>query len=125
MLSLWCTDANVTFIRRLVFFLVLISKISGQNLNFKLKLIFLNFTIDQLNNGTRLEELGYGYKVDIFDFDPEKLKEGINKVLNDEKLKQKMIEASKRIQNNNGIEIVCNRLIEMAQKGEKKSNCKS
>ena len=88
-------------------------------MNKKDKFKYANFFLNQLNNGPRLEETGYGYYVDVFDFDANKLKEGILKVLNDKELKQKMLKASKRIKNNNGIELVCERLIKMANEIQK------
>ena len=82
-------------------------------------ILALPLFVDQLNNAVRLEERAYGYKVDVFDFKPDELRNGILKVLNDRELKEKMTRASRRMQNNNGLEIACDRLVQMLKKFEK------
>lgn len=82
-------------------------------------MLALPLFVDQLNNAVRLEECGYGYKVDVFDFKPDELRNGILKVLNDRELKEKMTKASRRIQNNNGLGIACDAMVQIIKKLEK------
>lgn len=92
--------------------------------HFGVPMLALPLFVDQLNNAVRLEECGYGYKVDVFDFKPDELRNGILKVLNDHELKEKMAKASKRIQNDNGVSRACNAMVQLIKKFEKceKSN---
>lgn len=90
--------------------------------HFGVPMLTLPLYVDQLNNSARLQELGLGYQVDVFDFKPDELRDGILKVLNDHELKAKMVKASSRIRNNNGLEIACDRLVQMLEI-KKPKNC--
>ena len=53
---------------------------------------------DQVNNGKRLEETGYGYQLDPNDIDETKLADIIERALSNEKMSEKLRTASERIQ---------------------------
>jgi len=58
---------------------------------------------DQYDNAQRLEEKGYGVRLEPYDCTEEELLSAIEKLLNDEELKTKLSEASKRISSDKGL----------------------
>ncbi len=53
---------------------------------------------DQYDNAQRIEEKGFGIRLNPYDFEENVLQESIEKLLNDEKLAQKLAKISERIQ---------------------------
>lgn len=71
-----------------------------------------NLLFGQINNAVRLEETGFGYRLDPMSFTGEQLIEKVTKALNDENLKRKMKQASERIRKANRIEQVADQVME-------------
>ena len=60
--------------------------------------IILPALVDQVNNASRVEELKFGYQLDLIDYTRDELEDRLNKVLNDEDMRRRLKEASQRIQ---------------------------
>jgi UDP:flavonoid glycosyltransferase YjiC (YdhE family) len=58
---------------------------------------------DQYDNAQRIEEKGFGIRLNPYDFEENELLDGIDKLLNDQKLAQKLTKISKRIQSSKSI----------------------
>ena len=71
---------------------------------------------DQINNGTRLEETGYGYQINnALDYTDEELVDTLNKLMADEELKARMKKASERIQQEDRISKVVDKIIDYVE----------
>lgn len=70
---------------------------------------------DQINNATRIEETGFGYKLDTLNFTEQELADKLRRLLNDEKLRKRWTEASRRIQSENRIVKVVDRIADYVQ----------
>jgi UDP:flavonoid glycosyltransferase YjiC (YdhE family) len=68
--------------------------------------------VDQICNGKRVEETGYGFNLPIYEYTDDQLKDCVEKLLNDENLRKKWKLASERIQreqnHNQAIEFIYN-----------------
>ena len=78
-------------------------------------MILLPIFGDQFDNGTRLQETGYGVKLDTYKFKDEQLINAIDSLLNDTELHQKLVKISQRI-------LTSNRHEELADKIEQLLN---
>ncbi len=58
---------------------------------------------DQYDNAQRIEEKGFGIRLNPYDFEENELLDGIDKLLNDQKLAQKLTKISKRMQSSKSI----------------------
>ena len=69
---------------------------------------------DQVNNGKRLEETGLGYQIGLNDLDEAKLANMIERALKDERMEEKLKQASERIQRTQkeSLTSVCRRIVE-------------
>jgi len=67
---------------------------------------------DQINNATRIEETGYGYKLDVNKYADDELISVVNKMLNNEEIKMKWKAASERIKKEDRINTVANQIVE-------------
>lgn len=54
--------------------------------------------MDQVNNASRVEELKFGYQLDLINYTRDEMEDRLNKVLNDEDMRRRLKEASERIQ---------------------------
>ena len=54
--------------------------------------------MDQVNNASRVEELKFGYQLDLINYTRDEMEDRLNKVLNDEDMRRRLKEASQRIQ---------------------------
>jgi UDP:flavonoid glycosyltransferase YjiC (YdhE family) len=61
-------------------------------------MIVMPLFFDQYDNAQRIEEKGFGIRLNPYDFEENVLLESIEKLLNDEKLAQKLTNISERIQ---------------------------
>lgn len=59
--------------------------------------------MDQQNNSKRVEELKFGYQLDLINYTKEEMEDRLNSVLNDQDMQRRLKEASKRIQQANKI----------------------
>lgn len=71
---------------------------------------------DQIANAKRVEETGYGYKIDLMNVEQNELAEKLNKLTNDKALYQKWKDASRRIQQENRIGEVAERIVEYIER---------
>ena len=71
---------------------------------------------DQPNNATRIEETGYGFKLDLLNFTQEELADRLDKLLNDQALRRKWNEASKRIQKENRLLKVAEQVVRFVER---------
>ena len=78
--------------------------------------MFFLIKSDQITNSVRLEETGYGYRMDVMKFTFDELKEKINKILNDENLIKKLKTTSKRIQSENRIYSVVDKIVDYVER---------
>lgn len=65
---------------------------------------------DQVNNAQRITETGFGYKLDLLNYEEQELADKLNKILYDKELRLKWRAASKRIQSENRIVEVVDRI---------------
>lgn len=72
--------------------------ITGECFYFGVKSIVIPVHGDQVNNGKRLEESGYGYQLDPNGIDEAKLRDIIGRALKNEKMSERLRNASQRIQ---------------------------
>ena len=61
-------------------------------------------------------ESGFGFKMDLMNFDQEELAEKLDQLANDEGLRRKWKEASSRIQGENRIATVAKRVVEYIER---------
>lgn len=73
-------------------------------------MIVLPLFADQYDNAQRIQEKGYGVRLEAYDFEDHKLIEAIDKLLFDEQLKQRLQKASKRIEQSRSKEKACLRI---------------
>jgi UDP:flavonoid glycosyltransferase YjiC (YdhE family) len=66
---------------------------------------------DQFDNAQRIHEKGFGIRLDTYNFKEEELLTAIEKLLNDEVLKERLVAASNRILNSDSL-IKASELIE-------------
>lgn len=73
---------------------------------------------DQVNNGKRLEETGFGYQLDLNSLDETKLSDAIERALKDDKMAEKLSKASERIKRvqNEELATVCERIVDHINK---------
>ena len=71
---------------------------------------------DQMNSATRIEETGYGFKLDLLNFTQEELADRLDKLLNDQALRRKWSEASKRIQKENRLLKVAEQVVRYVER---------
>ena len=70
----------------------------------------------QLNNASRIEETGFGFRMDIMNFESDELAEKLEKLLTDKALRKKWSDASERIQKQNRLLTVTRRLVDYVEK---------
>ena len=69
--------------------------------------------VDQINNGKRIEELNYGYQIkDILNYEEQELIDKLTKLINDEELKLKWKRASERIQQEDRISKIVQKIVD-------------
>ena len=56
-----------------------------------------------MNNAARVEELKFGYRLDLLNYTKDELEDRLNKVLNDQDMRDRLKKASQRIQKENKI----------------------
>lgn len=71
---------------------------------------------DQFNNATRIEETGFGFKMDLYNVTEKELATKLDRLLNDQELRAKWKRASERIQKENRINSVSNRIAEYVER---------
>lgn len=72
--------------------------------------------IDQINNGTRIEETKFGYKLNLLTYTEEELSERIRRILDDDDLIRRSKDASRRIQKENKIYTVVSKIVDYLDK---------
>ena len=87
----------------------------GECFYFGVPLIVTPVLGDQIANAKRVAETGYGYSIDLMNFGQEELAEKLEKLLNDKALRKKWTEASRRIQSENRIGQVAQRVFDYIQ----------
>ena len=71
---------------------------------------------DQINNAVRLEEKGYGETMSLLDVNANELKAKLDRLINNQELRAKWKKASERIQKENRIGQVVDRIAEYVKK---------
>ena len=71
---------------------------------------------DQFNNATRIEETGFGFKMDLSNFTREELATKLDKLVNDQELRAKWKNASERIRRVNRIDTVCEQIADYVER---------
>ena len=71
---------------------------------------------DQISNSIRLEETGYGERMNLLDVNRKELKTKLDRLINDQALRQKWKKASERIQRENRIGQVAEGIAEFVKK---------
>ena len=91
---------------------------TGECFYFGVKSIVIPVHGDQVNNGKRLEESGYGYQLDPNSLDEANLRDIIEQALKNEKMSERLRSASKRIQavQKEILLSVCGRIVEHVKK---------
>jgi len=74
-----------------------------ETFSFGKPMIVMPLCADQLDNAQRIHEKGFGIRLDPFNLNGEELLNGIEKLLNDAELKERLAAASKRILNSNSL----------------------
>ena len=92
--------------------------IAGECFYFGVKSIVIPVHGDQVNNGKRLEETGYGYQLDLNSLDEARLSDIIERALKNEKMSEKLRKASERIQRvqEETLLSVCRRIVDHVNK---------
>ena len=73
-------------------------------------MIVLPLFSDQFDNAQRVAEKGYGARLDTYNFTEQELLDAIERLINDEELKQRLAVAAKRIEASNSKEKACERI---------------
>lgn len=76
----------------------------------------LSLSILQINNASRIEETGFGFRMNIMDFTSDELAGKLEKLLTDKQLRKKWSDASLRVQKDNRILEVARRLCDYVEK---------
>lgn len=86
-----------------------------QAFQFGVPQIILPALVDQINNAKRVEELKFGYQLDLVNYTRDELEDRLNKVLNDQEMRRRLKEASQRIQKENKIHAVADYVMEFLE----------
>ena len=81
-------------------------------------MIVMGLKGDQLDNSARIDEKGYGIRINPNEFADQELLDAIERGLNDKELIAKVQAAGKRIEAENSKEKACERLEKLAETGE-------
>lgn len=87
----------------------------GNNTNvecfhFGVPALILPIIWDQINNGVRIEETGWGYQLDILHFTEEQLRDRLERIVNDQELRLRYKKASEKIRADDKITKVADRI---------------
>nr|XP_027206016.1 UDP-glucuronosyltransferase 1-6-like [Dermatophagoides pteronyssinus] len=91
----------------------------SETLSFGKPMLVMPSFVDQFDNAQRITEKGYGYRLDTYGFTDEELIETVDRILNDQQMKEKCKKAGERIQNSNSKEKACEKIEELAEKFSK------
>lgn len=72
-----------------------------ESLFFGKPMIIMPFFADQYDNAQRLQELGYGARLDPFNYQQQELIDHVERLLNDQQINQRLLIISKRMQTSN------------------------
>ncbi|KAJ6223919.1 hypothetical protein RDWZM_002464 [Blomia tropicalis] len=81
-----------------------------ESFSFGKPMIVLPLFGDQYDNAQRITEKGFGVRFEPYSFDDDELLAAINRLINDDQLKQRMEKIAKRIADSNSKEKVCIRI---------------
>ena len=79
-------------------------------------MIVLPMMGDQYDNAQRVDDKGYGVRIEPYDFEEKDLLDAIEKLIHDKDLKQRLQVAAKRIENSNSKVRACERIEALAEK---------
>ena len=68
-----------------------------------------------MNNAKRVEELKFGYQLDLLNYTKEEMEDRLTKVLNDQDMRVRLKKASQRIQKENKINAVADYVMEFLE----------
>ncbi len=71
---------------------------------------------DQYDNAQRIQDKGFGRRLETYKFKEEELLDAVEKLINDEALKEKLQAAAKRIATSNSKVKACERIEALAEK---------
>jgi MGT family glycosyltransferase len=74
----------------------------GEAFTFGLPAIVLPLFWDQYDNAQRVQELGYGVRLDTYGFDPDHLRRSVDELLADTSLRARMKQIASRVSGTNG-----------------------
>lgn len=69
----------------------------GECCYFGVPCVLLTVFVDQINNGTRIEETGMGFSFPVHEYTDEQLKGAVDRILNDQSIRAKWKKMSERI----------------------------
>jgi len=75
-----------------------------ESLYFGKPMVLLPIFWDQHDNGQRIDETGYGVRLDTYGHEPEQLEGAIDRLLSDVELAERLDSASRRLQSQPGTE---------------------
>ncbi|XP_054158199.1 NDP-glycosyltransferase YjiC-like [Oppia nitens] len=81
-----------------------------ETFSFGKPMICMPLAADQFDNAQRLQETGYGLRLDLYLFTDQQLVQSIDKLLNDKKLLDRLAIASKRMLQSDSIHKACERI---------------
>lgn len=73
-------------------------------------ILYINW--NQINNGVRIEETGYGYQLDILHYTEERLRDRLERLVNDKELKLKYRKASEKIRADDKVTKIADRIVD-------------
>lgn len=71
---------------------------------------------DQYDNAQRIEEKGYGIRLNTYRFTEQQLLDAVEKLMNDEEMKERLQTAAKRIATSNSKVKACERIEALVEK---------
>ena len=77
-----------------------------------LKLYPFLYSFKQINNSTRVEETGYGFKLDILRYEEQELFEKLKRILEDTEIRRRWKAAGERIRAENRTSLVVNQIVD-------------
>ena len=78
-------------------------------------MIVMPLFVDQYDNAQRVQEMGYGIRMDPYRFQDQDLLDGMKRLLEDKKLAQRLAQAAERIQTSNSKDKACARIEELVK----------